>query len=89
VGHGNLAYDGPTSAIVLHALSHNGRVRLGKINRSACDDPLMPGVHQAKVNAVLAQYNAILATALGPDGPHSRGEPPLACYVPANCRKSG
>jgi pimeloyl-ACP methyl ester carboxylesterase len=87
VGHVNLAYDGPTSAIVLYALKHDGHVRLGAINRSACNHPLMPGVTQAKVNAVLAQYNAILAKALGPDGPRAPGEPKLACYVTGTCRK--
>ncbi|MFL5823385.1 MAG: esterase/lipase family protein [Solirubrobacteraceae bacterium] len=87
VGHVNLAYDGPASAIVLHALRHNGHVRLSSISRSVCNAPLMRGVTQAKVNAVLAQYNTILAKALGPDGPRAQSEPPLACYVTGSCRK--
>jgi pimeloyl-ACP methyl ester carboxylesterase len=87
VGHVNLAYDGPASAIVLYALGHDGHVRLGAINRSACSNPLMPGVTQAKVNAVLAQYNAILAKDLGPDGPRAQVEPALACYVTGSCRR--
>jgi pimeloyl-ACP methyl ester carboxylesterase len=86
VAHVNLAFDGPTSAIVLDALSHNGHVSLSRIGPAACSNPLMPGVPQATADSMLAQYNVILGKALGPDGPRAAGEPPLACYVTGSCR---
>lgn len=85
VQHVGLAYDGPTSAIVLDALEHGGHLRMSRIDRAVCNTALMPGVTQAAVNAALDQYNLILATALGPNGPRAQGEPPLACYVTGSC----
>jgi pimeloyl-ACP methyl ester carboxylesterase len=87
VQHVGLAYDGPTSAIVLDALGHGGHLDMSRISRAACDTDLMPDVTQAEVNRALTQYNAILAKDLGPDGPRAEAEPPLACYVTHSCRK--
>lgn len=86
VQHVGLAYDGPTSAIVLDALNHGGHLNMSRINPAVCNSALMAGVTQAKVNQVLAQYNGILARDLGPDGPRAEAEPPLACYVTDSCR---
>lgn len=86
VQHVNLAYDGPTSAIVLDALAHGGHVRLSRISRAVCNTTIMPGVSAADVNAALAQYNVILGKDLGPNGPRAQGEPASACYVTASCR---
>ena len=89
VQHVGLAYDGPTSAIVLDALNHRGHLNMRRINPAVCNSVLMPDVSQADVNAALAQYNAILVKDLGPDGPHVQAEPPLACYVTDSCRRKG
>ena len=87
VQHVGLAYDGPTSAIVLDALRHGGQLKLSRINPAVCNTTLMPDVSQTDVNAALAQYNGILAKDLGPNGPHAQGEPAPACYVTGSCRR--
>lgn len=89
VDHVSLAFDGPTSAIVLDALEHSGRAKLSRISRAACQTDTMPGVTRAQANAELAQYAAILAQALGPHGPRAEREPALACYVTGSCHRRG
>jgi pimeloyl-ACP methyl ester carboxylesterase len=89
VQHVNLAFDGPTSAIVLDALEHGDQVNLGQINHAVCNTVTMPGVTVALANKMLARYQTILAHDLGPDGPRAVGEPPLACYATGSCRTHG
>jgi hypothetical protein len=79
--HVGLAFDGPTFAIAMDALDHPGPAKLGRIDRSVCATDTMPGVSRPEADAKLAEYVAILETALGPDGPRADGEPPTACYV--------
>jgi pimeloyl-ACP methyl ester carboxylesterase len=86
VQHVNLAFDGPTSAIVLDALEHSGHVALDRINRAVCNTVTMPGVSVSLANKMLTRYDVILAHDLGPTGPRAVGEPPLACYVTRSCR---
>jgi triacylglycerol esterase/lipase EstA (alpha/beta hydrolase family) len=85
VDHVSLAFDGPTSAIVLDALRHSGPARLTRISRAACQLDTMPGVTRAEANQKLAVYSQILAKALGPTGPRAEQEPPLLCYVTGRC----
>jgi hypothetical protein len=83
--HNNLPYDGATSGIVLDALNHEGPAKLGRVSRSYCNMATMRGTTLAEANQILGNYTAILVHDLGPDGPRSQGEPPLACYVTGGC----
>ncbi len=84
--HNNLPYDGPTSGIVLDALSHKGPAELSRVSKSYCDMPTMKGTTLAEATQILNNYTSILLHDLGPDGPRSQGEPPLACYVTGSCK---
>ena len=85
--HNNLPYDGPTSGIVLDALNHKGPAELSRISKSYCNMATMTGVTTAEANQILGAYTATLVHDLGPDGPRSEGEPPLACYVTGTCTR--
>jgi hypothetical protein len=85
VDHVSLAFDGPTYAIVMDALRHNGPARLSRISRAACQTDTMPDVTRAEANQELAQYQVILAKALGPAGPRAVSEPALKCYATGTC----
>ena len=84
--HQGLAYDGPTSGIVLDALDHKGPAKLDRVSKSYCNMATMKGTTLAEANQIVGAYTATLAHDLGPDGPRSEGEPPLACYVTESCR---
>jgi pimeloyl-ACP methyl ester carboxylesterase len=84
--HNDLPFDGPTYAIAADALDHAGPADLTRIDpAAACASDTMPGVDRADAEARLAAYTATLVQLLGPDGPKSPGEPPLACYATAAC----
>jgi triacylglycerol lipase len=89
VDHVSLAFDGPAYAIALDALRHPGAARLSRINRAVCQTDTMPGVTRAEANQMLAEYNTILAKALGPNGARAESEPPLLCYVTGRCGPRG
>jgi pimeloyl-ACP methyl ester carboxylesterase len=86
ISHQGLAYDGPTSGIVLDALNHKGPAELSRVSKSYCNLATMQGTTLAQANAILNAYTSILVHDLGPDGPHAVAEPPLACYVTGSCR---
>jgi triacylglycerol lipase len=83
--HNNLPYDGPTSGIVLDALNHTGSAQLSRVSRSYCEMATMRGTTVAEANQILGAYTTVLVHDLGPGGPRSVGEPPLACYVTNSC----
>lgn len=86
ISHQGLAYDGPTSGIVLDALDHKGPAGVGRVSKRYCSMPTMQGTTLAQANEIVGAYTAILVHDLGPSGPRSEGEPPLACYVTGSCR---
>lgn len=85
ISHQGLAYDGPTSGIVLDALDHEGPAQLSRISKRYCNMATMKGTTLAQANSILNAYTAILVHDLGPDGPHVQAEPKLACYVTGRC----
>jgi len=85
VGHVELAFDGPTYGIVIDALDHKGPADPRRVDRGFCQMDAMPGVDRADADARVLAYQTTLAELLGPDGPTSEGEPPLACYVTHDC----
>jgi triacylglycerol lipase len=85
VDHVSLAFDGPTSAIVVDALDHKGPPDVDRIDTAVCATDTMPGVDRAYANARLFEYATTLAQLLGPSGPKAPGEPPLACYATHGC----
>ena len=86
ISHQGLAYDGPTSGIVLDALDHKGPAELSRVSRSYCNMATMKGTTLAQANQIVNDYTAILVHDLGPSGPRSESEPKLACYVTGSCR---
>jgi triacylglycerol lipase len=86
ISHQGLAYDGPTSGIVLDALNHKGPAKLSRVSKSYCKLVTMRGTTLAQANQIVGAYTAILVHDLGPDGPRAQAEPPLACYVTGRCR---
>jgi triacylglycerol esterase/lipase EstA (alpha/beta hydrolase family) len=82
VDHVGTAYDGPTFAIALDALSHPGPAKPRRID-DPCARETMPGVTRAQAQAKVASYQSKLAELLGPNGPKAPGEPPLASYASA------
>ena len=79
--HNDLPFDGPAWAIALDAIDHHGPADLGRLHPNACALDTVPGVSRADAEARLAAYGSTLVTLLGPTGPKSAGEPPLAPYV--------
>jgi hypothetical protein len=67
-------------------LNHKGPAEVSRVSKRYCDRATMEGTTLAQANQIVGAYGAILAHDLGPDGPHSLGEPPLACYVTGRCR---
>jgi triacylglycerol esterase/lipase EstA (alpha/beta hydrolase family) len=87
VDHVSLAFDGPTYAIAIDALDHNGPADLSRIDPAVCQEDTMPGVTREEANAKLLEYSVTLAELLGPNGPKAEGEPPLACYATHTCSR--
>ena len=77
-------YDATAYAIAMDALTHPGPADPGRVSRTVCLDPLMPGVNPLTFATGLAQMSAVIATTLA-TYPHVSAEPPLACYVTASC----
>jgi pimeloyl-ACP methyl ester carboxylesterase len=77
-------YDNTAYQIALDALSHPGPASPSRVARTACLDPLMPGIDPVTFPANYARTNASVATTVA-TYPHSPAEPPLACYVTATC----
>jgi hypothetical protein len=80
--HNDLPFDGPAWSIALDAIDHHGPADLGRVDpAAACALDTVPGVSRADAEARLAAYSSTLVTLLGPTGPKSDGEPPLAPYA--------
>jgi triacylglycerol esterase/lipase EstA (alpha/beta hydrolase family) len=77
-------YDNTAYAIALDALTHPGPADPARVSRTACLDPLMPGVDPATFAANYAATLAAVATTLA-SYPRVSAEPPLACYTTASC----
>jgi pimeloyl-ACP methyl ester carboxylesterase len=77
-------YDATAYALTMDALTHDGPAVPARVDRAVCGHPLMPGVSGRTfltdyVSAGAALGNTLLTA------PHSKAEPPLACYVTASC----
>lgn len=79
-------------ALAVDALTHPGSADPARISRSVCLQPYQPGVNPTSANTfiqILAAQPGLLAVDLGGvnvvGAPEVKAEPPLACYVFANC----
>jgi hypothetical protein len=70
----------------MDAITHAGPAEPSRVSRTACLDPLMPGVDPVAFPANFARTNVAVATTLA-TYPHVPAEPRLACYVTASCSK--
>jgi hypothetical protein len=77
-------YDNTAYRIALDALTHSGPADPARVSRTACLDPLMPGVNPAAFPADYAATLASVAQTLA-SAPRINAEPPLACYTTASC----
>jgi hypothetical protein len=77
-------YDDTAYAIALDALTHPGPADPARVSRTACLDPLMPGIDPASFPANYAATLGAVATTLA-SYPRVSAEPPLACYTTASC----
>jgi triacylglycerol esterase/lipase EstA (alpha/beta hydrolase family) len=81
VDHNGLVYDAVSNAIVLDALAHPGPARPSRIDPAVCGQDTMPGTTRAQADEQVASYTSTLVELLGPNGPKTPGEPPLAAYA--------
>jgi hypothetical protein len=81
-------------ALAVDALTHPGPADPARIPSSVCSQTFMPGVNPLQANTelqILAGAPGLLSVALGPTAylttgaPEDDSEPPLACYVYADC----
>jgi hypothetical protein len=79
-------------ALAVDALTHSGPADPGRVSRSVCLRLYQPGVNPASANMfmqILAAQPGLLAVDIGGfnlvGAPEVKAEPPLACYVFANC----
>jgi pimeloyl-ACP methyl ester carboxylesterase len=77
-------YDHTAYALALDALTHSGPADPSRVSKTACLDPLMPGVDPATFPVNYAKTLAAVGQTLV-SYPHTPAEPPLACYVTAGC----
>jgi hypothetical protein len=75
-------YDHTAYALALDAMSHAGPADPGRVSRSVCLDPLMPGVDPASFPTDFAATGVVAAKTLA-GYPHVAAEPKPACYVTA------
>jgi hypothetical protein len=78
------SYDAVGYAVALDALTHAGPADASRIDRSVCTQPFQPGVNPATFTRDYAAYLA----AAGAGAARVKQlpvEPPLACYVYADC----
>jgi triacylglycerol esterase/lipase EstA (alpha/beta hydrolase family) len=78
------SYDAVGYAVALDALTHTGPADESRIDRTVCTQPFQPGVNPATFPTDYAAYLA----AAGDGARRARqvsAEPPLACYVYADC----
>ena len=82
------SYDPVGYALALDALTHPGPADPGRIGRSVCATPFMPGVDPATFPADYAAYIAYIGHSVA-TAPEVTTEPPLQCYVfAAGCPSS-
>ena len=77
-------YDHTAYALALDALTHAGPADPGRVSKTVCLDPLMPGVDAATFPANYATTLAAVGQTLA-TYPHVPAEPALDCYVTASC----
>jgi hypothetical protein len=77
-------YDNTAYEIAVDALTHPGPADPLRVSRSACLDPLMPGIDPPTFAAHYASTLAAVATTIA-TYPHTSSEPPLACYATGTC----
>jgi hypothetical protein len=78
------SYDSVGYALALDAMTHTGPADASRIDRTVCTQPFQPGVNPATFATDYAGYLA----AVGNGAARARqvsAEPPLACYVYADC----
>jgi hypothetical protein len=77
---GAATYDAVAFAIALDALTHDGPADAARIDRAVCAQAFMPGVDPNTFATDFAHFSD------GPrDAPPVEREPPLKCYVTAEC----
>lgn len=79
-----LSYDPVGFALVVDAVRHDGPADPARIDRAVCDDDYPPGVDPVTFPESYARVNARILRELTL-GKRSEEEPPLRCYVTANC----
>jgi hypothetical protein len=79
------SYDSVGYALAVDALTHPGVAKPGRIGAAVCSEPFHPGVNPATFPADYAGYLVAIGQA-GAASPEVPAEPPLRCYVLADCR---
>ena len=71
-------------SLAIDAITHPGPADPARVPASACTTPFMPGVDPVAFPADYARMAAFIARTIA-SSPRRSSEPPLACYVKANC----
>jgi hypothetical protein len=78
------SYDAVGYALAIDALTHAGPADAKRIDAAVCAQPFQPGVNGATFPADYAAYLAAVGAGAGA-AKQINAEPPLACYVFADC----